>query len=195
VLLVADLAAFHLRYGPNFADRVAGVFAGDTRLSNGGERLTIEDGDTHVVIDLTYHDGPPWPLGPDGQGSTLVLEGLRNPTDPQRWRVSLLAGGTPGEVISLEEEWRRLHFTVAEQSQPAISGEHADPDGDALTNLLELAFGSDPRQPDPDSGRLTAWLEPIPDAGVVRDCLVLRFRRPAGGNPEVAIESSPDLMT
>jgi hypothetical protein len=195
VLVVADRDAFRLRYGTNVTDRVAGVFANGTRLSNGGERLTVVDGATNALVDLTYHDTYPWPESPDGQGPTLVLEDLRDPADPARWRASLLPGGTPGEVTSLAEEWRRLHFTAAEQRDLAVSGERADPDGDGLDNLLELAFGSDPRHPDPAGGRLTARIERTPEEGLPRDFLVLRFRRPAGGSPEVAVETSPELTT
>lgn len=193
LLLVADPAAFALRHGTDFAARVAGVFAHGTHLNNGGERLTLENDAGQVVCDLTYHDGNPWPPSPDGQGPTLVLDDPRDPSNPARWRASLLPGGTPGEIVSFPEEWRRLHFSAAERRDPAVSGDLADPDGDGCSNLLELAFGSDPRHADPADGRLLARIERVPADGLPQAHFILRFRCPAGGSPAVAIETSTDL--
>ncbi len=195
VLLVADPAAFGLRYGTNLANRVAGVFAGGTGLSNAGERITLEQTTAQTLIDLTYDDVSPWPLSPDGEGTTLVLDNSRHPADPMRWRASLLPGGTPGEVLSFWDEWLRLHFTDAERRDPAVSNDHADPDGDGLPNVLESALGSNPRQSDPGGGCLVAWIDLGQVGGVPQNFLMLRFRRPASGQPDVSIESSVDLTT
>ena len=43
------------------------------------------------------------------------------------------------------DAWREQHFTAAELADPAISGDHANPDGDDSVNLLEYATGSDPK--------------------------------------------------
>ncbi len=43
--------------------------------------------------------------------------------------------------------WQNSHFTGAELSDPSISGDLADPDHDGLCNLLEYAFGFDPKTP------------------------------------------------
>jgi hypothetical protein len=195
VLWVADPDAFAFRYGPVAAERVAGVFAGDTHLNNGGERLTLEDAAGTVLVDLTYGDSAPWPEGPDGQGPSLVYIGSGEPADPTRWRASLVPGGTPGEIPSLWDEWVRRHFTDTEQQEPAISDAGADPDGDGLENALECAFRSDPRQPDPAGGRLAARLERTWSGGLPADFLVLEFRRPTGDSPLVAIETSSDLTS
>jgi len=193
LLLVADPAAFVLRHGTDFAPRVAGAFANSTRLSNGGERLTLVNTAGQVVLDFAYGDALPWPVTPDGLGPSLVLDDQREPSDPKRWRASLQPGGTPGEVVSFAEEWRRLHFTAAERRDPAVSGDLADPDGDGCGNLLELASGSDPRHADPADGRLSVRIERVPVDGLPQMHVILRFRRPAGGSPEVALESSTDL--
>ena len=48
------------------------------------------------------------------------------------------------------ESWRHGFFSVAELRNPAMEqtlwGDYADPDRDGVSNLLEYAFGSDPRQ-------------------------------------------------
>ena len=43
--------------------------------------------------------------------------------------------------------WQSSHFTSAEMSDPSISGDLADPDHDGICNLLEYAFGFDPKTP------------------------------------------------
>jgi PKD repeat protein len=42
-------------------------------------------------------------------------------------------------------EWRPIYFTAAELQDPEISGDAADPDRDAATNLAEYALGSHPK--------------------------------------------------
>jgi hypothetical protein len=42
------------------------------------------------------------------------------------------------------DDWRHAHFDAAELADPARSGDAADPDHDALTNLLEYALALDP---------------------------------------------------
>jgi hypothetical protein len=43
------------------------------------------------------------------------------------------------------DDWRFANFTHPELTNPAISGETADPDGDQLANLLEYALGLAPK--------------------------------------------------
>lgn len=55
--------------------------------------------------------------------------------------------------------WVSRHFDVAGQTDPAVSGEAADPDGDGISNLLEYALNLDPHLADvtglPTGGLLT----------------------------------------
>ncbi|MBE7502579.1 MAG: lamin tail domain-containing protein [Verrucomicrobiales bacterium] len=193
VVVVADPEAFRFRYGPEAAARVAGAFGGDTHLNNEGERLTLVDAASTVLVDLTYRTTAPWPEAPEGQGSSLVYTGAGDPAAPTRWRSSLVPGGTPGETLSLWDEWRRRHFTNTEQEDPAVSGPGADPDDDGLANALEGAFGSDPRQPTPAAGWLVARRERTGSGGLSEDFVVLRFRRPTDDALAVGIETSSDL--
>src|SRR5690606_29632123 len=72
-------------------------------------------------------------------------------------------------------DWQKLFFSEDELNDPEISTPTADPDGDAIPNLLEYALGGDPRQADrnilPVEG--TAFEEGA-------DHLILKFIRPAG---------------
>ncbi len=45
--------------------------------------------------------------------------------------------------------WRLEHFSLQELLDPAVSGDLADPDGDSMANLVEMALYTDPRSPDP----------------------------------------------
>ncbi len=48
--------------------------------------------------------------------------------------------------------WRNAHWTSGELADPLLSGVGADPDGDARSNLVEYALGSDPRSADAGAG-------------------------------------------
>lgn len=42
-------------------------------------------------------------------------------------------------------QWQATHFSAGELDNPAISGPDADPDQDGMKNVVEFAFGFDPR--------------------------------------------------
>ena len=71
------------------------------RLSNGGERLKLEDADGSTIAEFAYDDQHPWPESPDGSGPSLVFRG-GDPQSPQNWRPSLEPGGNPGSSDSIE---------------------------------------------------------------------------------------------
>jgi hypothetical protein len=60
---------------------------------------------------------------------------------------ALLSGGVPYSFVNPTpyEDWRSQHFTQAELTNPAISGDGADPDSDDIANLVEFAFALNPR--------------------------------------------------
>jgi len=78
------------------------------------------------------------------------------------------------------DNWRLRHFSSAELTNAAISGELADPDGDGIRNLFEYAFNFDPRMAE-DAGGFSGALErvPTPDglAGAGRGLVVTYKRR------------------
>lgn len=127
VLVVRDLAAFQAAYGTNLP--VAGVFANGTALSNGGERLRLEDADGEPIADFTYDDRAPWPTDAD-TGSSLVLVAPETRTDPAvatNWRASTRPGGNPGRPDGARFPAR-----------PA-----ADADGNGEPDLIDYALGND----------------------------------------------------
>ena len=97
VLIARDLAAFETAYGANHP--VAGVFANGTALSNGGERLKLEDANNGTILEFAYDDQPPWPVAADQSGYSLVLIAPHTHPDQalsENWRASLQSGGSPG---------------------------------------------------------------------------------------------------
>jgi hypothetical protein len=94
VLVVADTAAFTAHYGAG--KPVAGQYAGG--LSNGGEKLRLEDAAGNAFVDLRYDDR--WVAAADGGGRSLVA---RDPSQDatlfstaQGWRGSGAQDGSPG---------------------------------------------------------------------------------------------------
>ncbi len=85
--------------------------------------------------------------------------------------------------------WRLRHFTLAELLDPAVSGDLADPDGDGLPNLIEMALYSDPRAPD---------TEPVITRTAGAESVTVRFTRAstlAHLNLLLELQRSSDLET
>jgi hypothetical protein len=97
VLVVKDIGAFTAKYGRGLP--VAGAYEGS--LSNGGERIALQDAAGKVIHDFSYSDG--WIDRTDGGGYSLVV---KDPaaigTEPAAlgnkalWQASAVKGGTPG---------------------------------------------------------------------------------------------------
>lgn len=201
VLVVRNRAAFEARNGTGLP--VAGEWGdpaaadGGARLDNAGERVLVS-GLLGTIRDFTYDDGPGWPPLADGAGSSLVLiDPLALPDHGlgASWRDSLAAAGTPGVGhADVWEEWRWLHFTAAELADPAVSGPGADPDGDQLKNLLELALGGDPRVASP-ALRPAGSLQVLEVGGQAGNYLTVTFTRRLGLPGVTAVaEFSSDLV-
>ncbi|MEW6158275.1 MAG: Ig-like domain-containing protein, partial [Verrucomicrobiota bacterium] len=83
------------------------------------------------------------------------------------------------------EQWKMSNFSSLELTNPGLSGDSSDPDGDGVKNLLEYALGLDPRKKD---GLL-------PKAEVREGRLTLSFARSKSANDvSLIVEASPDLM-
>ena len=84
------------------------------------------------------------------------------------------------------DQWSALQFTPAEISNPLVSGINADPDGDALRNLLEYAHAGNPKVP---------GTSPLPVVETACDHLALSFTRVKTAlDLSYAVEVSHDLI-
>ena len=152
-LVVANLAAFQLRYGHAFDAQIAGVFTGN--LDNNGETIQLFDNVGESILDFTYNSS--W-FPPSEQGGRTIVARNASPdwagySTPTNWALSGNVNGSPGagdaDFANVYEGWRYDYFTALEF--PTISNPFApaaasvDADGDLLTNLAEYAFGRNPR--------------------------------------------------
>lgn len=72
------------------------------------------------------------------QASAFLGPGATNPTGPSAPYTLTFAVGTAAK-------WQATWFDDAELDDPTVSGMDADPDLDGLVNLIEYAFGTNPR--------------------------------------------------
>ncbi|MEK7951309.1 InlB B-repeat-containing protein [Luteolibacter soli] len=104
-----------------------------------------------------------------------------------RWRYVKNGSGTAGSDAAWVDgvnwipaggynQWVSDHFTEQEIGDPAIVGQDADPDGDGMVNVIEYAFGSEPREGDPDLDLARVTPEVVEIGGKKR--LRLRFTLP-----------------
>jgi len=95
LLIVRDLPAFQDTYGNAHDGIIAGVFQEDSKLSNDGETITLEDAGGSEVFSVTYNDAPPWPAEADGSGRSLIFKGSTLHA-AENWRASASKEGNPG---------------------------------------------------------------------------------------------------
>jgi hypothetical protein len=124
ILTSVDAATFRAAYpGTPASVRVFGPWSG--QLSNGGERLTLENKNGVIMVTLRYSDRGKWPIAADGAGHSLVLVDKDLVVDDWRnWRASKFAGGTPGSG------------GVEEAEEP-----YADPEVDLAAGLPVIDYG------------------------------------------------------
>ena len=193
MLVVKNQEAFESRYGGGLP--IAGEWAVDNNLSNGGENVKLSLGSGTAIIEFTYDDVSPWPTSADGGGYSLTLDspGKTLPathSDPLAWRASRLTGGTPGtgEYIDFAT-WAIANGLDA----GALLTD--DPEGDGLNHLLEYALGSDPLV---ESSRNLpqASQQFLSVAGSSDYYLTFSFRRQVGASDLIySVELSTDLSS
>jgi hypothetical protein len=128
-LIVANIAAFQMRYGHGADSMIAGTFQALTGLSNSGELITLTGIGDSLIRSFSFDDESPWPVAADGGGYSLVLVSPASVPDhglAASWRASVLPGGNPG----------------AGDATVFAGDGGVDEDGDRLTAFAEYALGT-----------------------------------------------------
>jgi hypothetical protein len=89
------------------------------------------------------------------------------------------------------DSWRFARFNAGELSNPLLSGDSADPDGDAAKNLLEYALNLDPKS----SNAITGFSAQIENVSGTDALMVTHKRRKAPRDIDYVLEVSPDLAS
>jgi hypothetical protein len=97
VVIVKNREAFGSRYDVSAIALATGTFAGN--LSNGGERIKLEDRTNGTILEFEYKDG--WFAETDGLGASLVIvypgnADLDSWDTGEAWAASGAVGGSPG---------------------------------------------------------------------------------------------------
>lgn len=152
-LLVANRQAFESRYGKGLP--ILGVFRKE--LSNGGEKILLQDGQFRTLKEFSYGASGSWPTKPDSDGYSLVLKAPDSKPDlnnPSNWVESKNATGSPGKAedgsqvpVDAYQTWRTKIFSSAELADLGVSGPNGDADSDNVVNFAEYAFGTNPKDP------------------------------------------------
>jgi hypothetical protein len=144
-VVVKKLAAFIERYPAVSLSLVAGEFTGS--LENSGERITLLDATDASIKGFVYDDQFPWPVSPDGDGYSLVLNcDTANPDHnlAVNWRSHATLHGNPGGPDG--ESW--ADFVAFHGLSGVLT---TGPDLDGTSDCEEYIFGTDPNDKDSDS--------------------------------------------
>ncbi len=148
----------------------APVFASDPIAlgATGGSpftgQLSASDVDTGTVLTYAKVSGPSWltvsssgALGGTPSNAEAGLNAFTVSASDGTATVNAALNVTVAVSGPSFTSFTSVNFSPAEQADPLVSGPAADPDHDGIPNLLEYAFGSDPRQ-----GSTSASAQPKP---------------------------------
>ncbi|MBN1419285.1 MAG: CotH kinase family protein [Planctomycetes bacterium] len=134
LVVVKNREAFESRYGAGTV-RIAGEFEGS--LSNGGDRIILEDIEAGSILDFEYSDE--WFPSTDGLGYSLHIRRPDAPPDTwglaDSWMPSGWVEGTPGQGEPDQRAGGQIPGDIDQDGLPSIA--------DAVTILMQL-FGDEP---------------------------------------------------
>jgi hypothetical protein len=166
-------------------------FENQSPTANAGPDLVVEMPAPATLNGVATDDGLPVPPGVfDASWSMVTGPGsvsFANPnlaqttaTFSQPGAYALRLSVTDGQLTATDDvivtvngtgnpytTWKQEHFTAEELSNPAISGDDADPDNDTVPNLDEFVAGTDPKD--------SASFLHVAEIDVSGDDFVIRF--------------------
>lgn len=146
LVIPSNVKAFTKRYGQLEVGTLLNLSFlnddGKNKLSNGGERIVLQNRANVTIVDFSYNDNRPWPVSADGDGYslTLMMPRVNDVSDPQSWRSSLDVGGSPGvsDFVPIES-WIEANSGVKL---------YEDVDGDGRLSVVEYLENTDPLKRD-----------------------------------------------
>ncbi|HON07939.1 MAG TPA: lamin tail domain-containing protein, partial [Verrucomicrobiota bacterium] len=92
IVVAADPSAIKQVYG---IDYVYGPYTNTLKKSG---TIRLRDEQNTILLEVNYLSKPPWPVGADGTGHSIVLaRPSYGENDPRAWDLSDVVGGTPGQ--------------------------------------------------------------------------------------------------
>ena len=100
IVLARDGSTFSISYG------FPPAYTYDGKLDDGGEKITLLDSTGKLVDEVTYDDIPPWPVTPDGLGSSLeLISSAADHHSPRNWAACTdPRGHTAGQANSVQSQ-------------------------------------------------------------------------------------------
>jgi CotH kinase protein/Lamin Tail Domain/Chitobiase/beta-hexosaminidase C-terminal domain len=99
IVVARNAAVFQSVYGDGINVAPSGFEFDGKNLSNSGERIELRGPGGATLQTFTYSDTAPWPTAADGGGPSLeIIDPMGDASDPENWRASFYAGGSPGAV-------------------------------------------------------------------------------------------------
>ena len=168
LVIVRNRAAFESVYGDTVS--IAGEFADQSRLNNGGERIKLDNVLNSTIFEVRYNDKEPWPTEAAGLGSSLTLVEIKEGTGFEEVESWLASAGTPGQPAGPDSGGGK---------------DLQDTDNDGLVALLEEAFGTSDKDPSAGPGAVRVVVE--------GDRLVVRASLGNSEDIDLALQTSSEL--
>ena len=168
LVIVRNRAAFESVYGDTVS--IAGEFADQSRLNNGGERIKLDNVLNSTIFEVRYNDKEPWPTEAAGLGSSLTLVEIKEGTDFEEVESWLASAGTPGQPAGPDSGGGK---------------DLQDTDNDGLVALLEEAFGTSDKDPSAGPGAVRVVVE--------GDRLVVRASLGNSEDIDLTLQTSSEL--
>ncbi|MEY4916936.1 MAG: hypothetical protein RL616_849, partial [Verrucomicrobiota bacterium] len=156
--------------GPTVVEVVASDAVGGEFGTNTARFSIVRSGDTNLTVPVTFTIGGSAVPGTDyvalttnvtlgfnvmttnifvtplgGNLNTNQVTVTLNLAPSTNYFFTALSNATVNILDRPINNWLRANFTAGEQANPLISGDAANPDADALPNLLEYALGLAPK--------------------------------------------------
>ena len=116
-----------------------------------------------------------------------VVSGSRLNTNFGNCLVTIDATGVTLSDFRDGQTWTDTYFTSAEQQNPLVSGDMADPNSNGISNLLEYAMGADPKSLSSTS---------LPTSQIESGFVCLTYRRANGASDvSLVVEETTNLVS